>query len=107
MIGLEYLKHQQDSLLPADEHYVRQMIEIPADQFNEDSDDLLSDSGQGESLQIVICMTPQASQRFVMAQHLQSDIAFKRVVGFYEFEIASIDSISNTGKPKPTIPMQM
>ncbi|KAJ3925577.1 MAG: hypothetical protein NXY57DRAFT_967582 [Lentinula lateritia] len=95
--GLEYLKHQQDSLLPADEHYVRQMIEIPADQFNEDSDDLLSDSGQGESLQIVICMTPQASQRFVMAQHLQSDIAFKRVVGFYEFEIASIDSISNTG----------
>ncbi|KAJ4476942.1 hypothetical protein C8J55DRAFT_489948 [Lentinula edodes] len=77
---LEYLKHQQDSLLPADEHYVRQMIEIPADQFNEDSDDLLLDSRQGETLQI----------------HLQSDIAFKRVVGFYEFEIASIDSISNT-----------
>ncbi|KAJ3771677.1 hypothetical protein FB446DRAFT_789369 [Lentinula raphanica] len=36
------------------------------------------------------------SQRFSQAQYLQSDIGFKRVIGFYEFEIASVDENTNT-----------
>lgn len=41
-------------------------------------------------------MTQEGSKRLLSAQYLQSDMAFKRVVGFYEFELAAVDRISNT-----------
>lgn len=40
---------------------------------------------------IVICMSPVQSSRLRKAQYLQSDIAFKRVVGFKEFELGGLD----------------
>ena len=54
--------------------------------------------GNANGVRIVICMTREGSQRLLQAQYLQSDMAFKRVVGFHEFELAAIDRISNTSK---------
>ncbi|KAJ3932031.1 MAG: hypothetical protein NXY57DRAFT_870509, partial [Lentinula lateritia] len=42
---------------------------------------------QNNVLRIVICMTPEASARFIKAQHLQNDIAFKHVIDKYPFNI--------------------
>jgi hypothetical protein len=54
--------------------------------------------GEGDEVQIIICMTQEASERLLAAQYLQSDMAFKRIVGFYEFELAAVDRISNTSR---------
>ncbi len=95
--GLLHIKHEQDRLLPRSEWYVRRLVEIPATELVAHNDDLPEEQDLGnEPLLIAICMMPEASRRFVAAQHLQSDIAFKRVVGFYEFEVASMDPDSNT-----------
>jgi hypothetical protein len=41
-------------------------------------------------------MSEEGSKRLLRAQYVQSDIAFKRVVGFYEFELAAMDRDANT-----------
>ncbi|KAJ3916503.1 hypothetical protein F5877DRAFT_46476 [Lentinula edodes] len=90
---------QQDSSLEPDAHYIRAVIEIPITELQLDEDDLVEDQPGEVALQplrIAICMTLEASRRFVKTQYLQSDIGFKRIVGFYEFEVASIDRYSNT-----------
>jgi hypothetical protein len=43
-------------------------------------------------------MSQEGSERLMSARYLQSDMAFKRVVGFYEFELAAVDRINNTSK---------
>ncbi len=98
-IGLLHLKGEQDSLLEPKDRYLHAMIEIPVTLLAPDEDDVPEDQPPALALQpleIAICMTSKASQRFVQAQYLQSDIGFKRIVGFYEFEIASMDRYSNT-----------
>ena len=52
-------------------------------------------------VRMVICMALEESWRLLEMQYAQSDIAFKHVVGFYEFEIASIDHINNTSMSIP------
>ncbi|KAF9058435.1 hypothetical protein BDP27DRAFT_1241199 [Rhodocollybia butyracea] len=90
--GLLHIKQLQDSTLPRDEHYIRAMLQI--------SETLVDDEQDGvsleEPLQIVICMTKEGSRRFSTAQYLQSDIAFKRIIGFYEFEVALVEEYTNT-----------
>ncbi|KAJ3860037.1 hypothetical protein EV359DRAFT_49934, partial [Lentinula novae-zelandiae] len=98
-LGLMHVKAQQDSLLEPEAHYIRSMIEISPSELESDEDDLPEDQPGETTLQplkIAICMTSEASHRFVKAQYLQSDIGFKRIVGFYEFEVASVDKYSNT-----------
>ncbi|KAJ3762632.1 hypothetical protein EV360DRAFT_35312 [Lentinula raphanica] len=96
--GLLHLKEQQDLSLSPDEHYVRSLLEFPAETLTADDDDGYDDEGQPSSapLRIAVCMSRAGSQRFSQAQYLQSDIGFKRVIGFYEFEIASVDEYTNT-----------
>ncbi|KAJ3752188.1 hypothetical protein EV360DRAFT_55673 [Lentinula raphanica] len=96
--GLLHLKEQQDLNLSPDEHYVRLLLEFPAETLAADDDDSNDDEGQSSSapLRIAVCMSTTGSQCFSQAQYLQSDIRFKRVVGFYEFEIASVDENTNT-----------
>lgn len=100
MQGLLHIKQQQDSQLHSDEHYIRSMLEIPLEDLQQHDEDLYADESlsRDEPLRIAICMTKSASHRFVSAQYLQSDIAFKRIVGFYEFEIAFVDEYLNTSK---------
>ncbi|KAJ3926352.1 MAG: hypothetical protein NXY57DRAFT_1065053 [Lentinula lateritia] len=97
--GLMWIKAQQDSLLDPKDHYVRKMVEIEASELQADQDDVSEDSPGTSApgpFRFAICMTTEASKRFVEAQFIQSDIGFKRIVGFYEFEVASLDRYSNT-----------
>ena len=82
--GLRHLKECQDNELPSDLHYIRCAEELPLGTLTEHEEDEPNDTG--ESLQIIICMTRESSRRLLRAQYLQSDIAFKRVAGFLEFE---------------------
>lgn len=64
-----------------------------------DEDDAdIEGSSTDNSLRIIICMSPEGSRRLQSAQYLQSDIGFKRVVGYHEFELACIDRDANTSK---------
>ncbi|KAJ3756434.1 hypothetical protein EV360DRAFT_84964 [Lentinula raphanica] len=95
--GLLHFKAQQDAMLQPAERYLRTMIEVAGAELNDDEDDLPSDQNHfSQPLRVAICMTSAASENFIAAQYLQSDIAFKRIVGFYEFEIAAVDSCFNT-----------
>lgn len=49
-----------------------------------------------EPLRLIICMTKESSARLLEAQYLQSDIGFKRIIGFYEFELGGLDWDSRT-----------
>ena len=51
----------------------------------------------GDLLRIIICMTQESSHRILRAQFLQSDIAFKRVAGFLEFEVGGLDRNAGIG----------
>ncbi|KAG6819294.1 hypothetical protein H0H93_013296 [Arthromyces matolae] len=94
--GLLYLKEEQDFRLPPEQHYIRSMLDIPhSDQEVHDEDEPLTDVDD-QSLRIVVCMTPAASHRLLDAQYLQCDIGFKRVQGFQEFELATMDRVTNS-----------
>jgi len=76
-------------------HYIRRVIVMmghPADEEDEPESDAAS------GVRIVVCMSRDGSERLLRAQYLQSDMAFKRVVGFYEFELAAIDRPSNSSE---------
>ncbi|KAJ7822391.1 hypothetical protein B0H14DRAFT_3470795 [Mycena olivaceomarginata] len=96
--GVLRLKEWQDSNLPANEHHIRKIIDIPdfpADEFNADSP--LSTSGKiSPSLKIIICMSEIGSKRLLKAQYIQSDIVFQRIEEFLEFEMAAMDRFANT-----------
>ncbi|KAF7965062.1 hypothetical protein HWV62_696 [Athelia sp. TMB] len=97
--GLQNIKDEQDTLLPPEQHYIRIIEEIPLDgmpvhEEDELDHELLVDPRR--TLRIVICMTPTQSRRLSSAQYLQSDIAFKRVAGFLEFELGGLDNNSQT-----------
>ena len=64
--------------------------------YPSDEEDEPEPKGDVDAVRILICMTREGSQRLLQAQYLQSDMAFKRVVGFHEFELATIDRINNT-----------
>ena len=92
--GLMLLKKAQDESLPVHLHYIRSMIHLTnVPVYNED--DPVTD-GDGSNVYIVICMANEGSWRLREAQYIQSDMAFKCVVGFFEFEMATIDHINNT-----------
>jgi hypothetical protein len=96
--GVLRLKEWQDSHLKAEEHYIRKIIDIPdfpTDEF--DAESPLSASGTIQSsLKIIICMSPTGSERLLNAQYIQSDIAFRRIEQFLEFELAAMDRLANT-----------
>jgi hypothetical protein len=94
--GLCHLKESQDRDLPPELHYIRYIGEVPISALTVyEDDEPINESG--EILRIVICMTKQSSHRLLHAQYLQSDIAFKRIVGFLEFEIGGFDQNASIG----------
>ncbi|KAG7090286.1 hypothetical protein E1B28_011884 [Marasmius oreades] len=98
--GLLYLKKQQDSLLDTSDRYIRIVREIPIESHGNDDIEEISEAdvlGQtGNTLKMVVCMTTEGSQRLASAPDIQSDIAFQRVLFFYEFELAALDRDTNT-----------
>ncbi|KZP03202.1 hypothetical protein FIBSPDRAFT_905199 [Athelia psychrophila] len=104
--GLEYLKLLQDQELPPEQHYIRYMRELPLDTLpvhDEDDDEAESPytdspvegAGGRKVVRLIICMTPSSSGRLAQARYLQSDIAFKHIAGFLEFEIGGLDESAN------------
>ena len=65
---------------------------------HEEDEPVLVGERDSDGVQIIICMTQEGSKHLLNAQYLQSDMAFKRIMGFYEFELAAVDRISNTSR---------
>jgi hypothetical protein len=79
------------------------MLDIKNDSLpahEEDEPPLLPEE---KSTRIIICMTPHSSSRLQKAQYLQSDIGFKRIVGYDEFEISAMDRDANTSERRNSI----
>ncbi|KAK6974428.1 hypothetical protein R3P38DRAFT_3331676 [Favolaschia claudopus] len=100
--GVVSLKAHQDENLPKESHYIRRILAIDHGPANIDIDDEEEEELGGlktkdDRLRIIICMTPEASRRLIRSgRYLQSDIGFRRIVGFKEFEVASMDRDANT-----------
>ncbi|KAF9029442.1 hypothetical protein BDZ89DRAFT_1249203 [Hymenopellis radicata] len=90
--GIVRLKALQDEHLPLEERYIRRIIELDPSTGEEYTD---GQDHERESLKIVLCMYPTGSQRLLQASFVQSDIAFKRVIGYQEFELAGWESESH------------
>jgi hypothetical protein len=88
------LKKKQDESLPVQSHYIRRMIHLTNVPVHDEDDPVID--GDSSDVYIVICMTNEGSQRLRKAQYIQSDMAFKRVVNYFEFEMATVDRINNT-----------
>ncbi|KAJ6505572.1 hypothetical protein C8R45DRAFT_1091275 [Mycena sanguinolenta] len=84
--GVINLKSYQDAKLPKEHHYIQRTLALPAHSDPTDSDD-----------EEFMCMTPEASRRLLASgRYLQSDIGFRRIIGFKEFEVAGMDRDANT-----------
>ncbi|KAG6836008.1 hypothetical protein H0H93_012315 [Arthromyces matolae] len=90
--GVKICKEREDS----DNPYIRRIIELPAGSFAVHPEDEPVAKEDTADVRMVICMSPEGSRRLSKSQYLQSDIGFKRVVGFYEFEMACLDRDANT-----------
>lgn len=97
------MKETEDRLLPSDEHYIRRILGLdPYNAMMDEPEDAEEEEITGDSngkLRIVICMPKAGSRRLqTSGRYIQCDIAYKRVVGFYEFEVACMDRDANTSK---------
>ncbi|KAJ7480618.1 hypothetical protein FB451DRAFT_1446525 [Mycena latifolia] len=96
--GVKRLKEWQDANVPPEQHYIRKIVEIAdflLDEFDEDSP--VGPAAAGEetpALRYITCMSPIGSERLLRAQYLQSDIGFKHIEGFLEFETAAMANTS-------------
>ncbi|KZP08487.1 hypothetical protein FIBSPDRAFT_901216 [Athelia psychrophila] len=94
--GLVHLKSLQDEKMPPEDCYIRYMAEIPLEGLpTHDEDDPEPAVSTDRMLRVIICMKPASSRRLLAAQYVQSDIAFKRVAGFLEFELGGLDLSAN------------
>ncbi|KAJ7192674.1 hypothetical protein GGX14DRAFT_546454 [Mycena pura] len=97
--GLLYLKERQDVDLLPEDAYIRFVEEYPAETIGTDEDGDDADETEADTeapFRIVICMTLEGSRRLVRAQFLQSDISFRRIIGFKEFELGGMEQDSRT-----------
>lgn len=94
--GLLHLKQRQDEELSSEHAYIRFASEVSSlDSLVYEEDDT---TGSGiDPIRIAVCMGQESSRRLLKARFLQSDIGFKRIVGFQEFEIGGKDPGSPTG----------
>ncbi|KAK6981751.1 hypothetical protein R3P38DRAFT_2578154, partial [Favolaschia claudopus] len=98
-VGVVNLKAHQDAHVAPAERYIRRIIALPATavvRHEEDDPDSTTDQ-KDDMIRIIICMAVEASERLLSAgRYLHSDIAFRRIVGFLEFELACLDRDANT-----------
>lgn len=92
-------KGLQDEHSASEDLYIRYMAQLSSDCLDTHGsadEDLVLEGN--EPVRVILCMTKDQSRRLAKASFLQSDIAFKRVVGFKEFELGGMDLESNTCK---------
>ena len=92
-VGLLHFKATQDKKLSPEDIYIRFAEEIHIGLPSHEEDD---PERSEEPLRIIVCMTKESSCCFLDAQYLQSDIGFKRIISFYEFELGGLDLDSHT-----------
>jgi hypothetical protein len=82
-----------------DKIYIHCALEYRNLDLNNPADlkELLSDLS-GAVFRVFICMLLQASHKLLLLQYLQSNIAFKQVVGFEKFELGTLDLASQTSQ---------
>ncbi|KAE9400248.1 hypothetical protein BT96DRAFT_938867 [Gymnopus androsaceus JB14] len=92
---LEQKRVQEKEHAPQDQ-YIRVMDEflLPDVRSHVMDEDAMEENS--EKFCIVICMFPQRSHDLLKAQFVQSDISYKRVVGFKELEFVGWDEQSHT-----------
>ncbi|KAJ6527069.1 hypothetical protein B0H19DRAFT_970076 [Mycena capillaripes] len=94
--GLSHLYEQQTVERPLKDRYIRCVVDLDANQFSvhpEDEPNLVVSSNR---LRFIVCMGWEGSDRLQRCQYVQSDIGFKRVVGFYEFELGGWERDAHT-----------
>ncbi|KAJ7913928.1 hypothetical protein B0H13DRAFT_1612047 [Mycena leptocephala] len=94
--GILHLKRQQDDTLPSHQRYIRVILELDNATLPAHDEDDDQPPTTDKKTRIIVCMAPDSSARLCKAQYLESDIGFKRIVGFDEFEIAGMDRNANT-----------
>lgn len=99
--GLLHLKKVQDRTFPPEEHYLRFIGVFGHDgtPYHGASDEFSNDS----DIKLVICMFQENSRRLSQAHYLQSDIAFRRIASYEEFELGGWDEANNTSELGLTI----
>ncbi|KAJ6477108.1 hypothetical protein C8R47DRAFT_393343 [Mycena vitilis] len=89
------IKHRLER--PLKDRYIRFVVDVDASKFAIHPEDELSLAPSGPCrLQFIVCMGWEGSDRLRRCQYVQSDIGFKRVVGFYEFELAGWERDAHT-----------
>ncbi|KAJ6467458.1 hypothetical protein DFH09DRAFT_1254258 [Mycena vulgaris] len=79
------------------DRYIRCVVDLDANLFTAHPEDEPSLSpAKASRLRFVVCMGWEGSERLLQCQYVQSDIGFKRVVGFYEFELAGWERDAHT-----------
>ncbi|KAG6847262.1 hypothetical protein H0H93_009227, partial [Arthromyces matolae] len=96
LAGVRLLYARENATLAQDDVYIRKIIELPSSSFEVHDEDEPASDGRDADVRMIICMTREGSRRLQNAQYIQSDIGFKRVVGYYEFELACLDRLANT-----------
>ncbi|KAF8182256.1 hypothetical protein K438DRAFT_2166815 [Mycena galopus ATCC 62051] len=86
--GVVHLKAQQDANLPPKQRYIRRIIAIPVKNLARHAEDEDEPDCKDDMIRIIICMAVEAISP---KRH-----AFKRIVGFLEFELACMDRDANT-----------
>ncbi|KAJ6531648.1 hypothetical protein DFH09DRAFT_1263868 [Mycena vulgaris] len=94
--GVLHRKQVQDEQIDPSHHYIRTILDLDDDSLTEHEEDEPAIQTNNKRTRIIICMSPEGSRRLLRAQYLQSDIGFKRIVGFLEFELACMDRDANT-----------
>ncbi|KAE9385374.1 hypothetical protein BT96DRAFT_840775 [Gymnopus androsaceus JB14] len=92
---LEQKRVQEKERAPQDQ-YIRVMAEFLLPDVRSHVMDEDATEENSEKFRIVICMFPQRSHDLLKAQFVQSDISYKRVVGFKELEFVGWDEQSHT-----------
>ncbi|KAK0437282.1 uncharacterized protein EV420DRAFT_1652109 [Desarmillaria tabescens] len=95
--GVQHMKSKQDE--EGSTPYIREMKEISWQRLKyggDHIDDSEDEDGSLEGLdddcfKLIVCMLPQRSEDFLKAKYIQSDISFKCIPGWKEFELVSVD----------------
>ncbi|KAJ3869260.1 hypothetical protein EV359DRAFT_59917 [Lentinula novae-zelandiae] len=101
--GVLHLKMAQDASRAVADHYIRyaQEIQLQCDPGDVEDTQLLGQVADPNALRLIICIKSKNSLQLIRdARHIQSDISFKRIAGWLEFELGGFDRVNmfDTGK---------
>ncbi|KAJ6580688.1 hypothetical protein B0H19DRAFT_1328776 [Mycena capillaripes] len=87
---------QQNIERPLKDRYICCVVDLDADLFSAHPEDEPNLMARSNCLRFIVCMGWEGSDRLQKCQYVQSDIGFKRVVGFYEFELGGWEHDAHT-----------